>query len=153
MKKKLLCTVFVVGIFATIFCAGNTFALETEGLNLIKPAVDLDFVILSKNQTKTVTADLSFPFDFEIVPVYLLSGDGNLSISLSKTDTIGELIYVGFYGFGEPTSDINIGVTPITLKLNSSVSEHLSYGIGIIVHGILFSLEDPPYEYKMTLSY
>ena len=150
MKKTFL--VFYLLLCSVFICACSVFALEVEGVDLIEPAVDLDLVMLHNNQSTSVTADLSFQFDFELVPVVLI-GNGNFSMSLSKTDSKGEIAYIAFYGFGVPTVGINAGLTPVTLRLNSKISDVDSWAVGLIMHGILFSPEDPPYEYKISLSF
>jgi hypothetical protein len=150
MKKAFI--LYLSGMFLTIVCLSSLPAFGFEGSDLIEPTVDVDFISLRKNQSKTVTADLSFPLDFEVIPVALV-GSGNLSMSLSRTNTQGELVYMAFYGFGVPTTGINVGITPVSLRLSSTISEERGWGFGIIVHGILFSLEEPPYEYSISLSF
>jgi hypothetical protein len=152
MKKKLSIRVLFLSIFSAFVFIVNVLAYENEGLDLIEPEMDVDLVVLRNNQSTTVTADLGFPLDFEIVPVALI-GNGNFSMSLSRTNTTGEIVYIGYYGFGTPISGINVGISPVTLRLSSTVYDGNSYGVGIIYHGILLSSEDPPYEYSLSLSF
>lgn len=152
MKKKLLLSVCVMGIFAAFMSVGHVFALGAGDLDVIEPTVDLDFVVLKENQSTTVTADLSFSGDFEVVPVTLI-GTGNFSASLSRTNTTGEIVYIMLLGFGTPTFDVNIGITPVTVRTSSEISSQADWGAGLLIHGILFSAEDPPWEYSVSLTF
>lgn len=148
MRKLLMA--YLTGLMLTLFSINVACALE--GLGAIEPTVDFDFVVLQENQSTTVTADLSFIGDFEIAPVTLI-GNGNFSASLSRNGTTGELVYIMLLGFGDPTFAANIGVTPVTLRASSRISDVDDGGLGLVVHGILFSMEDPPWEYSVSLSF
>ena len=150
MKKVLL----VVSIVSFLFCFTgfhDVFALEKEDLELIEPTVDLDLVVIRTNQSKTVAADLRFPLDFQLIPVALI-GKGALRVTLSKTDTHGELVYIYLLGFDTPHTDFNVGVTPVSLTV-SSTNGLLDYNIGLVITGVLFSLEEPPYDYNVSFSF
>ena len=151
--KKLLFTVLFVSV--SIFFS-NVYAFQGEDLNLIEPALDLDFVILRSNQSTTVTADLGSPLDFEIIPVALI-GSGNVSASITRTNTRGEVIYIMLYGFGikdgNENYDVNVGVTPATFRVSAAVEDGDNWHLGLIIHGMLFSTETPPYSYNVSLSF
>jgi len=136
--------------FFTAIC--GVYGFEDEDFALIEPQMDLDFVVLQNKQSTTITADLSYPLDFGIIPVALI-GNGTFSASFSRTSTHGELIYLILYGFGVPETDINVGFTPISIRVNSSITKYDEEAYGVIIHGILFSLEDPPYDYRINLSF
>ncbi len=152
MKKKIFLKVLLFSIFAALVMVCNVSAFEDMDTDLIEPAADTEFVVLRNNQSKTVTADLTSAPGSGITFVSLF-GNGNFSMSLSRNTTTGEIAYLAFYGFGVPTYGINVGITPVTLRLNSSISDSNYKAIGVIFHGILFSLEDPPYEYNLSLSF
>ena len=157
MSKKKTVIIFLAAALLLVFnvCA---YSFEVDGLEAVLPQTDIDLVVLQKNQIKTITADLSFPMDFGVVPVTLL-GYGNFSVTLTRGGTSGELVYMYLAtvkGFGNPASDLKVGLTPFN-SLNSFITisddEEFNWAQVIIVHGILFSLEDPPYEYSLRLSF
>ena len=152
--KKLACLICMAVVFTGFTCVGAVSAMDEVGQNLIAPAVDFDMLVIRNKQSKTVTADLSFLFDFQVIPV-VVAGRGTLNVSLSKTNTTGEILYIYLYGFDDylvSESDFNIGTTPVTLKV-SSTSGYNEYNIGLVVTGILYSPVDPPYEYNVSFSY
>ncbi len=156
--KKALFMICITGFFVTFSSVSSVCAFEAEDFASIMPQSDLDFIVLQNSQTKTVTADLSFPMDFGIVPVTLI-GFGNFTASLTRRDTRGELVYMYLSvikGFGRPSYDLKVGLTPFT-SLNSlltiSDDDEFNWAEVLIIHGILFSLEDPPYEYSLTLKF
>jgi hypothetical protein len=149
MKKKLILTVLIACVSAVFLCGSSAFA---AGLGALEPKVDIDTVVLLSNQSTTVTADLTGPFDFEIVPVTLI-GSGAFSASMSRTNTQGEIVYVMIQGFGVPSFDVNFGITPVSVRASSIISEEDDYAFGVVIHGILFSNEEAPYEYNVSLSY
>jgi hypothetical protein len=155
--KKTLTMICVATVFSLFVNVCGVFAFGSGDAGLIKPAVDLDFVFLQNKQSKTVTSDLSFPMDFEIIPVMLV-GAGNFSASLSRTSTTGEMAYICLYvlrGFGNPVWDYNYGLTPLSLRVNTSISDDSDPNVTyvLVVHGILFSTEAAPYEYNVSLSF
>ena len=150
MKKKAILAVLIAGVFGAFVGVSGAFA---GGQGALEPQVDIETVVLMAGQSKTVTADLSGPFDFEVIPVSIIGGGGNLSANLSRTSTQGEVAYIMLQGFGVPSFDINFGVTPVTLRVSSTISQEEDYAVGVIIHGILFSREEAPYEYNVSLSY
>jgi len=150
MKKKLVLMVLLAGVLGTFMGVSGAFA---GGRAALEPKLDIDTVVLQSGQSKSVTADLSAPLDFEIVPVTLIGGDNNFTVSMSRTNTEGEVAFVWIQGFGTPTFDVNFGVTPITLRVSSEISDHVDHAFGLVIHGILLSSEEPPYEYSVSLGY
>ena len=128
------------------------FTTQAFGSGALEPKVDLDLVVLQVNHSVSVTADLTGTADFGIIPVALI-GSGSFSASMSRTNTIGEIAFIFLQGFGVPKMDINVGITPVTIRVSSTVSTQDDYAIGVIIHGLPFSQEDPPYEYNINLSY
>lgn len=156
MTKITSALTLLTSICLIFFNICGAFAFEDNNLERFEPA-DLDFVVLQNKQSKTVTADLSSTFDFGIIPVTLV-GSGNFSASLSRTNTTGELVYLYLkvlYGFGNHAWDLNFSLTPITLRVSSTISDDADLNVVyvLIMHGILFSAEEPPYTYNITLSY
>ena len=151
MKIKFL-VLFPATVLIFFTAISGVYGFEDEDFALIEPQMDLDFVVLQNKQSTSITADLSYPLDFGIIPVALI-GNGSFSASLSRTSTTGELVYLILQGFGVPETDINFGFTPITIRVGSSITKYDDEAYGVIIHGILFSLEDPPYDYKVNLSF
>jgi len=150
MRKNLFVRALFFCVVTLLLSGVNGFAFE--GLDIIEPSMDTDFVVMRNNQSTTVTADLAFAGDFGIIPV-VLHGNGKFTAKLSKTDSHDEVVYLGFYGFGTPLHDINIGTTPVTMSVSSEIYDGNYWGVGLIVHGIISSLEDPPYQYNISLSF
>jgi hypothetical protein len=141
-----------MSISSVLIFAGYGLALEADDLDLMEPTIDLDFVVILNDQSKTVTADLNFPGDFATTPVQLI-GNGTFEAVLTRTSTEGELIYILLIGFGVPPMNFNINFTPVTLRVNSVISEVDDSATGLLIHGILFSPEEPPYEYDVRLNF
>ena len=149
MKKRLLVKVFSISLLTAFIYVGGVFAMEDR--DLLEPTVDLDFVVLGQNQTATVTVDLSLPIDFGIIPVYVI-GSGNVRATFARSTT-NEIVFLSMQGFGSPSSDFNISLTPVTMNVSSAIDEVDDDAFGIIMHGILFSPEGPPYDYRITISH
>jgi hypothetical protein len=157
MSKKSTGIIFMVAalMFSFSVCAS---AFEAQGLEALLPQTDIDFMVLQNNQSKTVTADLSFPLDFGVIPVTLI-GYGKFSVTLTRPGTSGEIVYMYLSvvkGFGNPSYDLKTGLTPfrsLSSFITISEDEDFNWAQVMIVHGILFSPEDPPYEYNLKLSF
>ncbi len=150
--KRFLSVVCITGLFSvfTGICSVSAF----EDVSLIEPAVDMDMVVIRNNQSVTVTADLSGPLDFQLIPVIVL-GKGTLRVTMSRTNTHGELVYLYLYGFDDFLGlkiDGNMGITPVSLTV-SSINGLLDYNIGFVISGILVSAEEPPFEYNVSFSF
>ncbi len=152
MKRLLvICICCLAGWFLFTSTGTRICAAEERDLSSIEPE-DFDFVVMVNNQAITVTADLNFPLDSQLIPV-VLYGNGPFSASLSKTDTHGEIVYMFMLGFGEPNSAFNIGVTPVIMRVSSTISSYATSGYGLLVTGILYSTEQPPYSYNVSLTF
>lgn len=141
----------LISFLITVSSNYAAFAIEDNDLARLEPTVDLDFVVIQNGQSITVTADLRFPLDFQVIPV-LIIGKGTLSVSLSRTNSQGEIVYLYLDGFDVPHTDFNIGITPVTLNV-SSTSGLPDSAVGLVISGILFSRENPPYEYNVSFSF
>ena len=155
-KKKLLgCLAAALLLFFDVSSYADA---GVDIQQILEPQSDIDLVVLQNNQSKTVTADLSFPMDFGVIPVTLI-GYGRFNIVLTGPDSRGDLIYMYSFvvkGFGTPSNELKFGLTPfrsLNTMITISDDEEFNWAEVIILHGILFSLEDPPYEYKLNLSF
>jgi hypothetical protein len=135
-------------------CSSIGYAAGEDDLSNIETS-DFDFVVLAKNQSTSVSAGLSSALEPNITTVTLKgSGSGTFSASMSRNNTKGELVYIYQFFPGVPTSAFNIGITPVTMRVSSSIP-NLDDGavFGFVVSGILFTLEEPPFGYSVSLSF
>jgi len=154
--KKLFISCCVIALLLFPVCSSIGFAAGDEDLSNIETSnVDFDFVLLSQNQSTSVSAGLETSLSFQIIPVTLRgSGSGNFSASMSRNNTTGEIIYMYQFFPGVPTAAFNIGITPVSMRVSSSIP-NLDDGpvFGFVFTGILFSLETPPYGYNVNLNF
>ncbi len=143
------------GIFlAMLVLLGSGSVWAGGDMGRLEPAVDFDFVVLAKNSSTSVTADLAFPLDFQIIPVIVVGdGTGAFSASMSRSNTKGELIYIYQRFPGAGVNAFNIGISPVTLRISSAVTLGPGWAFGYVITGILFSTEKPPYAYTVSLSF
>jgi hypothetical protein len=135
-------------------CSSIGYAAGEDDLSNIETS-DFDFVVLAKNQSTSVSAGLSSALEPNITTVTLKgSGSGTFSASMSRNNTEGELVYIYQIFPGVPTSAFNIGITPVSMRVSSSIP-NLDDGavFGFVVSGFLFTLEEPPYGYSVSLSF
>jgi hypothetical protein len=144
----------LMSLFVAFTCTGSAFAMEAEGLDLLEPTVDLDYVVVANDQIKTVTASLSFLGDFGITPVQLI-GNGVFGATISRTTDREEreFFYLLLIGFGDPNLDFDINVAPATVRVNSTIPDAFTSAIGVLIHGVLFSLAEPPFDYTVSLTF
>jgi hypothetical protein len=152
MKKLLVISIcFLTGWFLLTGAGAIVCAAEEGGLSSIEPE-DFDFVVMVKNQSRTVSAGITSSLEFQLIPV-VLYGNGPFSASMSKTNTKGEIVFMYMLGFGDPNSAFNIGVTPVTMRVSSTISSYATNAYGLIVTGVLYSPEPPPYSYNVNLTF
>jgi hypothetical protein len=152
MKKLLVISIcLLTGWFLLTGTGAIVCAAGERDISSIEPE-DFDFVAMVNNQSRSVSAGLNFPLDFQLIPV-VLYGNGPFSASMSRTNTKGEIVYMYLLGFGTPNSAFNIGVTPVTMRVSSTISSYATSGYGLIVTGILYSPEQPPYSYNVNLTF
>jgi len=130
------------------------FLLQTNigyaGIKDVDPSIiNVHAAVMLPGQTKTYTAESDYFPDIMIIPVAVY-GNGTLKITVTKTDTIGEVIAVMQNGYGHPPSGYVIGITPCSLPLSLRCWD---YGSAIVLSSLLFTLDPGPYKYTVTLSY
>jgi len=154
--KKIFVSCCMIALLLFPVCSSIGFAAGDDDLSNIETAnVDFDIVVLAKNQSTTVSAGVDSSLSFQVIPVTLKgSGSGTFSASMSRNNTKGELVYIYQFFPGVPTSAFNIGNTPVTMRVSSSIPASDGGAIfGFVITGFLFSLEAPPYGYNVSLSY
>jgi len=152
--KKIFVSCCMIALLLFPVCSSIGFAAGSDDLSNIETS-DFDFVVLAKNQSTSVSAGLSSALEPNITTVTLKgSGSGTFSASMSRNNTKGELVYIYQFFPGVPTSAFNIGITPVTMRVSSSIP-NLDDGavFGFVITGILFTLEEPPYGYNVSLSF
>jgi len=152
--KKIFVSCCMIALLLFPVCSSIGFAAGSDDLSNIETS-DFDFVVLAKNQSTSVSAGLSLSLEPNITTVTLKgSGSGTFSASMSRNNTKGELVYIYQFFPGVPTSAFNIGITPVTMRVSSSIP-NLDDGavFGFVITGILFTLEEPPYGYNVSLSF
>ena len=152
--KKIFVSCCMIALLLFPVCNSIGFAAGADDLSNIETS-DFDFVVLAKNQSTSVSAGLSSALEPNITAVTLKgSGSGTFSASMSRNNTKGELVYIYQFFPGVPTSALNIGITPVTMRVSSSIP-NLDDGavFGFVVSGFLFTLEEPPYGYNVSLSF
>jgi hypothetical protein len=152
--KRLFISCCMIALLLFPVCSSIGYAAGEDDLSNIETS-DFDFVVLAKNQSTSVSAGLSSALEPNITTVTLKgSGSGTFSASMSRNNTKGELVYIYQFFPGVPTSAFNIGITPVTMRVSSSIP-NLDDGavFGFVITGILFTLEEPPYGYNVSLSF
>jgi hypothetical protein len=133
-----------------VFSICPVFAFETEALI---PRVE----ILTPGMTRRIeiSQNDNFPQDFSQFLI-LLVGNGPLSITLSKFDTEGDLLFL--IGLGISFAGIEhvfkFGMTAVTLTKSLEIgNERSPYGLLWILSWVDPAVDNPPYNYTLTLSF
>ena len=154
--KKIFVSCCMIALLLFPVCSSIGFAAGDDDLSNIETSnVDFDFAVLLKNQSTTVSAGLDTSLSFQVIPVTLKGSEsGTFSASMSRNNTEGELVYIYQFFPGVPTSAFSIGITPVTMRISSAIP-NLDDGwvFGFVITGFLFSLEEPPYGYSVSLSF
>jgi len=153
--KKIFVSCCMIALIVFPVCSSIGFAAGEVDLSTIETSnVDFDFVSLGQSQSTSVSAGLDSSLSFQIISVVLRgSGSGGFSASMSR-NTKGEIIFMYQFFPGVPAAAFNIGVTPVSMRVSSSIP-NLDDGpvFGFVITGILFSTETPPYGYNVSLGF
>jgi hypothetical protein len=154
VNTKLVMYILPILLLTLLVLPGEGFSLEVENVSI--GPINSAFAIMLKGQTKTYTVTSDFFPDIMIVGL-VVNGNGNLSVSVTKTDTNGELIGVMQRGAFSTVTDQEsqrfahaVGITPCTISVSGRFYE---YGYGIIISSLLASLEEGPHTYTLTISF
>lgn len=131
------------------------YAGEVEQDESLHALVNFGIAYMIPGQTKTFTAESdTLSGSMMIIPVLMMGNytfaQNVLNISIAKS-SVGEVIAVMQNGNGYPDSSYNIGVTPRSLSLE--INFWNESGATIVYSALLFSMEEGPYTYTVTLSY
>lgn len=154
-KKETIRLVLPVLLMMCIITPGIVWSAEVEQVSL--GPITADVAIMLPGQSKSYAVESELYPAMMIIPVVIFGSGGsgnNLSISVSKTDTSGELFGVMQVGGYNPLVvqtkyGAAVGVTPRTIILNAR-----SYDIGfiVVVSGLLVSTEEGPHRYSISLN-
>jgi hypothetical protein len=139
---------------------GVGWSIEPEQVSV--GPINSAFAIMLKGQTKTYTVTSDFFPDLMIVGLAVYGnwgfGGGILRVSVDKKDTSGELIgvlQVGAYSSVTDQESVKYayrrGITPCTIAVNGRF--YGGFGYGVIISGLVASLEPGPYSYTLTISF
>ena len=142
-----------------VFLPGVGWSLEEQQLSV--GPINTAFAVMLKGQTKTYTVTSDFFPDLMIVGLAVYGnwgfGSGILRVSVTKTDTSGEVIGVLQVGAYSSVTDEEAvkyqyrrGITPCTIAVAGRF--YGGYGYGVIVSGLVTSLEEGPHSYTLTIS-
>jgi hypothetical protein len=157
MKRVLGClTCSLMILSVLVFSSNPTFAFETEALVL--PRVEI--LIPGVNRTISITQNYKFPQDFNQI-IILAIGYGPLPISMTHIATEGtspEGNILMLTGMGVSAAGVipvfKFGVTQVTLQATVEIgNERSPYGLLWISSWVDSSVNDPPYNYILTLSF
>ncbi len=116
----------------------------------VSAQVNSGLAVMTPGQTRTFTSESDTLLNAMIIPV-VVWGAGTLNITVSKTDSTGEIIGVIYQSSGYPDSGYNVGITPLSLSLSTRF--WWDYGTALITSAMLFPVGDGPHKYSVRLSY
>ncbi len=151
-NREIIWFALLAAFLMSIITPGIASALEEEAITV--GPITSAFVIMLTKQTKTFNVESDL-YPATLIISLAVYGSGTLNVSVTKNDTSGELIGVMQLG-GYNTVKIGqqygatVGVTPCSLALNARFWDA---GFGIIVSGLVSSLEKGPHKYSVSLSY
>jgi len=141
-------------LLLSVLLPGVCWAIEAEQVSL--GPINTAFAVMLKGQEKSYTVTSKFYPDLMIVGL-VVYGSGNMVVTVTKTDTSGELIgvlqigaYSSVYEQESQKYASKKGITPCTIQI---VGRFFDYGYGVIISGLLASFEEGPHSYKLTISY
>jgi hypothetical protein len=149
-KTKSMRRVLPVLLLMCIITPGIVWSAEVEQVSA--GPFTAAFAVMVLGQSKTYTVESEFPA-IMIIPV-VIYGTGNLMISVSKTDTSGEVfgvMQVGGYSQIQIGTQYGatVGVTPRSITL---ATRFYDTGFIVVMSGLLASLEEGPHRYSINLN-
>jgi|GEM_PF-3963156 len=150
-KTETIRRVLPVVLLMCIITPGIVWSAEVE--QVTPGPIAFEFAVMLPGQSKSYTIETELYPALAIIPV-VIYGSGNLSVTVSKTDTSGELFGVMQVGGYNPLVvqtkyGATVGVTPRSITLSSRF-----YDIGyiVVVSGLLVSTEEGPHRYSISLN-
>ena len=149
-KTETIRRVLPVLLLLCIITPGIVWSAEVEQVSA--GPITAAFAVMVPGQTKTYTVDSELYPAIMIIPV-VIYGTGNLIVTVSKTDTSGELFGVMQVGGYSPLQigtqyGANVGVTPKTLRV---AARFYDSAFIFVMSGLLASVEEGPHRYSITL--
>jgi len=139
-----------------VFLPETGWSIEVDQVSL--GPISSAFAIMAKGQEKTYTVTSEFFPDLMIIGIVVYGG-GNMVVRATKTDTSGELLGVMQIGAYTSVPDEEsqkygymVGITPCSFPYAPTVvGRFFDYGYGVIISGLLASLEKGPHTYTLTI--
>jgi hypothetical protein len=150
-KTETIRRVLPVLLLMCIITPGIVWSAEVEQVSV--GPITAALAVMVPGQTKTYTVESELYPAVMIVPV-VIYGTGNFAVTVTKTDTSGELFGVMQVG-GYSTIQIGtqygaaVGVTPITIRL---AARFYDSAFIVVMSGLLATIEEGPYRYSITLN-
>ena len=150
-KTETIRRVLPVLLLMCIITPGIVWSAEVEQVSA--GPITAAFAVMVPGQTKTYTVDSELYPAIMIIPV-VIYGTGNFVVTVTKTDTSGELFGVMQVGGYNPTEigtqyGANVGVTPKTLRV---AARFYDSAFIFVMSGLLASVEEGPHRYSITLA-
>jgi hypothetical protein len=149
-KTETIRRVLPVLLLMCIITPGIVWSAEIE--QVTPGPIAFEFAVMVPGQSKSYTIETELYPALAIIPV-VIYGTGNFAVTVSKTDTSGELFGVMQVG-GYSTAQIgtqygaNVGVTPKTLRV---AARFYDSAFIFVMSGLLVSVEEGPHRYSITL--
>ena len=151
-KTETIRRVLPVLLLLCIITPGIVWSAEVEQVSA--GPITAAFAVMVPGQTKTYTVESELYPAIMIIPVVIF-GTGNFVVTVTKTDTSGELIGVMQIGAYSSVPDqysqkylYMVGITPCS---PSVVGRFFDSGFGLIISGLLASLEKGPHTYTLSI--
>jgi hypothetical protein len=154
-KTETMRRVLPVLLLMCFITPGIVWSAEVEQVSV--GPITADVAIMLPGQSKSYTVESELYPAMMIIPVVIFGAGGSgsqMSITMSKTDTIGELFGVMQVGGYNPLQvqtkyAANVAVTPRSITIFAR-----TYDIAfiVIVSGLLVSTEEGPHRYSLSLS-
>jgi hypothetical protein len=150
-RTEIIRRVLPVLLLMCIITPGFVWSAEIEQVTPGPIAGDVAIMLLGQSKSYNVEIE-SYPA-LMIIPV-VIYGSGNLIVTVSKTDTKGELFGVMQVGGYNPLVvqtkyGAVSGVTPRSITLTA---RYYDIGFIVVMSGLLVSTEDGPHRYSISLS-
>ena len=147
-KKAVFYFIGFIFLYSLIY-SENLSAMDKE--EVYAPLANFEFAVMIQGRKFTFTAESEDLYNVMMIPVIVI-GNGErqvLTVTVSKTDSSGEVIAVMQYGTGAPVLSSNVGITP-----RSATIKPIFYwsGAAVICSAMLFSHEEGPFRYNVSIS-
>lgn len=144
---------FIVAVLFTFSLIDPGFAGALEAQGDYDSQATFEYAVMTKGRSFTFTAESDTLPNAIIIPLFVIGDEnqGSLRVTISKSDSVGDVIALMQYGSGSPAFSSNMGVTPRSITIDP-----IFYWTGwtVIYAAMLFSPEESgPYRYNVTVRF